>query len=270
MIISIVTPTLNAARYLPECIDSVRRNCGPGIEAEHVIVDGGSTDGTLEIAHRFGVRVLTGKDSGIFDAVNKGSLQSSGELIGFLGGDDLLLDGALARVAQVYRDTGRRWIVGGIRWVDEDGRSLGNLIAPPNWMTPGMHASIGWNPIMQMSTFLTRDFFVELDGFNIDYRVSGDYEMFCRALRVAPYARVGASLACFRRTGQNFSATNKTRADAEYRKIVELYGPKRDVERQLWRASMRTWLNLGDLRWLVGKLTTPARARFAARDMSPN
>jgi glycosyltransferase involved in cell wall biosynthesis len=74
-----------------------------------VIVDGGSTDGTVEFAQSYGLRVLQGKDSGIFDAINKGSFDSSGELLGFLGADDVMREGGLAAVVEAYRKSGRRW-----------------------------------------------------------------------------------------------------------------------------------------------------------------
>ena len=69
MIVTIVTPTLNAVEYLKECIESARRNTTRGIEIEHVIVDGGSADGTVELARSYGLKVMQGKDSGIFDAI---------------------------------------------------------------------------------------------------------------------------------------------------------------------------------------------------------
>src|SRR5664280_1283777 len=103
MIVSVVTPTLNAARFLKGCLESVRRNAAPGLSVEHVVVDGGSTDGTVQLAESYGARIMSGKDTGIFDAINKGSFASSGELVGFLGADDLLLDGALDYLATKYR-----------------------------------------------------------------------------------------------------------------------------------------------------------------------
>ncbi|MFC7690421.1 glycosyltransferase [Paeniroseomonas aquatica] len=137
MIVTVVTPTLNGIEYLAECIASVQRNRTRDIEIDHVIVDGGSTDGTVEMAEAAGLRVMTGKDSGIFDAINKGSFNSEGALLGFLGADDVMLEGAMAEVVRAWRDSGRRWVVGGIRWIDDRGRDLGELAAPPGWMTPG-------------------------------------------------------------------------------------------------------------------------------------
>lgn len=262
MIVTIVTPTLNGIDYLRQCIDSARANERPGIEVEHVIVDGGSTDGTVELAEACGLRVMKGKDRGIFDAINKGSFAGAGELLGFLGADDVLLAGALADVVQAYRTSGRRWVVGGIRWIDERDRSLGGLAAPPSWMNARMHASLGWNPIMHMATYFSREFYRELGGFDINYRDAGDYEMFARALSLAPFARLPQPVACFRRTGLNNSAVNGERTQRECRTVLDAFGPKAAWERQLNRYTLKSWLNLTNPRWLTTKLAEPVRLRL--------
>ncbi len=265
MIVTVVTPTLNGIEYLRECIASARRNATATIALEHVIVDGGSTDGTVELAEASGLRVLKGKDKGIFDAINKGSFQSSGELLGFLGADDVMLDGALEAVVRTYRESGRRWVVGGIRWIDERGRSLGELAAPPRWMTPRMHVCLGWNPIMHMGTYFSREFFTELGGFNIDYRDSGDYEMFARALSRAPYARLARPVACFRRTGMNNSAVNSARTERENGTVRAEFGPKSAFERQVWRYVLKAWFNLANPGWLMHKLAGHTRLPLRPR-----
>ncbi|UZF91572.1 glycosyltransferase family 2 protein [Bosea sp. NBC_00550] len=259
MIVTIVTPTLNAVEYLKECIESARRNTTKDIEIEHVIVDGGSTDGTVELARSYGLRVLQGKDSGIFDAINKGSFDSSGELLGFLGADDVMLDGASSAVVQAYRKSGRRWVVGGIKWTDSKGHSLGRLAAPPNWMTPAMLVSLGWNPIMHMGTYFSRSFFEELGGFNITYKDSGDYEMFCRALTKAPYGRIDQTLACFRRTGMNNSAIHGSRTAAEWARILAEHGPSSNAQRVFWRCLLKGYFNLGNPDWLLAKMADSTR-----------
>src|ERR1700712_3138233 len=109
MIVSIVTPTLNASEFIEDCIQSVKRNSSREVDIEHVIVDAGSTDGTVEIAQKNGLTVLQGKDKGIFDAINKGSYASSGDLLGFLGADDLLLDGAMDALHRNYEKGRDRW-----------------------------------------------------------------------------------------------------------------------------------------------------------------
>jgi glycosyltransferase involved in cell wall biosynthesis len=254
MLLTIVTPTLNAKEYLQECIDSARRNATSDIAIEHVIVDGGSTDGTVELARASGLRVLQGKDSGIFDAINKGSFDSSGELLGFLGADDVMLEGAASAVVQAYRTSGRPWVVGGIQWMDPAGRSLGHLAAPPHWMTPAMLVSLGWNPIMHMGTYFSRRFYEELGGFDITYKDSGDYEMFCRALRTSPYGRIDRAIACFRRTGLNNSAINKSRTTREWARILAQYGPRSDGQRAFWRLLLKVYFNTANPDWLLAKV----------------
>jgi glycosyltransferase involved in cell wall biosynthesis len=262
MIVTVVTPTLNAAQYLDDCLRSTKRNESRLVEVEHVIVDGGSTDATLEIAAAHGAKVLRGKDRGIFDAINKGSFNSSGELLGFLGADDVMLDGALDAVVNAYHRSGRRWVVGGIRWIDENGAPMGWLAAPPVWMTRRMHVCLGWNPIMHMSTYIARDFFAELGGFDIAFRDSGDYDMFARALGRASYQRLSRPVSCFRQTGHNNSATNKARTLAENARVCDKFGPRGSMERRLWRALLKLWFNGRNPAWLMAKTAERGRLRL--------
>lgn len=262
MIVTVVTPTLNGIDYLRECIESARRNDSSQVEIEHVIVDGGSTDGTVELAQSYGLRVMQGKDRGIFDAINKGSFASDGELLGFLGADDVMEPGALDDVVKAYRDSGRRWVVGGIRWIDGRGRGLGELAAPPSWMSPRMLVCLGWNPIMHMGTYFSRSFFTELGGFDIEYKDAGDYDMFCRALAAAPYERLARPVACFRRTGMNNSAVHGERTLREVRRVQAVFGPRSQLEHRLWRNALKTYFNARNPGWLAAKVVDAFRTRL--------
>lgn len=262
MIITVVTPTLNGADFLGACIASVRRNCHPSYEIDHVIVDAGSTDGTIEIARSAGLRIMQGKDKGIFDAINKGSFNSRGDLLGFLGADDTMLDGALLKIVTAYTRSGRGWVVGGIRWIDGRGENLGELAAPPIWMSARMQACLGWNPVMHMSTYFSRELFENLGGFNIDYKDAGDYELFARALQREPYARVAAPLTCFRRTGANNSVVNARRAGREARQVLESFGPRSHWERAFWKQFLKCWFNLRNPGWMVRKMGRAVRVRY--------
>ncbi len=253
MIISIVTPTLNASRYLNQCIDSVRRNSCPGVEAEHIIVDGGSTDETLEIAHAKDVRVLTGKDSGIFDAINKGSFASSGVLLGFLGADDMLLEGALRAIAKEYGRGQPRWIAGGVRWIDGRDNYLGSTSAPPHWIGHRLYASLGWACLAHMSTYLTREFFEELGGFDLEFKVAGDYDLFTKALSRCRFRRIKSDLAVSRLNGLNFSHVQKVRATSECAKVADAFAPKPAAQRLLYRTMLRIWVNAANPLWCVRK-----------------
>jgi glycosyltransferase involved in cell wall biosynthesis len=262
MIVTVVTPTYNAFEHLEKCIRSVRANAAPGIEVDHVIVDAGSTDGTVELAQKFGLRIIQEKGCGIFGNINKGSFSSSAELLGFIGADDVMLPGALKRVVDAYVSSRRRWIVGGIRWIDEKGMSLGDFSVPPQWLTTRMCVCLGWNPIMHMATYFSHEFFSELGGFDPTIKDSGDYEMFSRALAVAPFEPIKQPLTCFRRTGFNNSLVNGARARQENARILLAFGPQYDVERRLWRYLLKAWFNLANPRWSILKITRTIERRL--------
>jgi len=106
MKISVITATWNCAGTVGDCLASV---AGQSYAArEHILIDGGSRDGTLEVlhAHRAGLAVLVSEpDGGIYDALNKGLARATGEVVGFLHADDVYADGeVLARVAAAFAD----------------------------------------------------------------------------------------------------------------------------------------------------------------------
>ena len=105
MKLSVVTPSLNQARYLGECLDSVRRAAARAAphEVEHIVVDGGSTDRTTELlpSHR-DIRWVSEKDRGQSHAINKGLAMAGGEVLAYLCADDLYEPGALREVLRVF------------------------------------------------------------------------------------------------------------------------------------------------------------------------
>ncbi|HEY8339351.1 MAG TPA: glycosyltransferase family 2 protein [Egibacteraceae bacterium] len=263
MRITVVTPTLNAERFLDGCLRSVRTQGGVDLEVEHVVVDGGSSDGTVARARAAGATVLEGRDEGIFDAINKGSFAGSGELLGFLGADDVLLPGALDAVADAYRRSGRRWVMGGCRWIDAHGTSRGDVAAPPTWASPAMLASLGWSCVHHLSTYVHRDLFAELGGFDTSYRYSGDYDFFLRARQREPFARIPRVLSAFRRHGANQSMSADPAHVAENERIAARYGYASPLLRQAARYALKTWLNATNPAWFVAKRVDARRARAA-------
>jgi glycosyltransferase involved in cell wall biosynthesis len=258
--ISIVTPTFNAMDYLEICVESVRSQDSRGAAVEHVIVDGGSTDGTVEFARSCGLTVLQGKDKGIFDAMNKGYLAAKGELIGFLGADDMWVDGALQAVASCYEQyPDAKWFVGGVKIIDGQGKDMGDIAAPPRWMTAEILACLGWSTLHHVSTFVTPAFFRELGGFNLEYNVAADYEIFCRARVRAPYARIPRPVGCNRQTGQNFSAVHGRRAWEQSQRVQQTVGPKSTIKRMLYKRLMQLWVYGHDPRWAVRKRVAEGR-----------
>jgi glycosyltransferase involved in cell wall biosynthesis len=111
-LISIVTPTYNRAEMLTDAIESVRAQNYPAVE--HIIVDGGSTDRTLELLARYGgLHVISEPDRGVYDALNKGLRLAKGEIIGHLNSDDVYTPSTFAAVATAFEDPQVESVVGG-------------------------------------------------------------------------------------------------------------------------------------------------------------
>lgn len=126
---SIVTPTLNREHYLRECIESVFAQDYENVE--HVIVDGGSTDGTVSMLRalnaRYGNRIrwISEPDRGISDGVNKGFQLATGDIINWIGSDDKLAEGALVTVAKYFHEhPAVRWVYGSYDMIDRNGDFL--------------------------------------------------------------------------------------------------------------------------------------------------
>ena len=216
---SVVTPVLNGARTLGATLDSVRAQTHRLVE--HVVVDGGSTDGTLDLLRaRPDVVWLTAADGGMYDALNRGFQRATGQVLASLNADDRYAspDALGAAVAALEAHPEADVVYGDFRYVDDDGRTLELVVAPPfdrarlrrtNFVPP--HA-----------TFLRRALFHER-GFRLDpaLRYAGDWEWFLRMSEAGvSFRHVPVVFAEFRRHGGSLTATTGWRAKlAEWRRI---------------------------------------------------
>src|SRR5947207_680895 len=98
--VSVVTPCLNPGERLVRCLDSVSRQTYADVE--HVVVDGGSTDGTVELARSRGLLVVSEPDRGQTDALNKGFALATGGYVGWLNADDWLVAEAIERIVDTF------------------------------------------------------------------------------------------------------------------------------------------------------------------------
>ncbi len=199
--ITVVTPCLNAAATLPEALESVREQGYPRLE--HVVVDGGSTDGTLELLEAApGVRYVSEPDRGLYHAMNKGVRMATGEVIGWLNADDRYRPGALEAVGRAFaRDPEARWATGRCRIVDGEGREI------RRWVTAYKNAFLRrWsfplyltqNFVSAPATFMRREAFEAVGLFDESYRISGDYDLYLRLGRRFDPLIVDRELADFR------------------------------------------------------------------------
>ena len=182
MTISIVTVVLNAERTIAEALDSVASQTYP--EVEHLLIDGGSTDGTLTIARQRGSHlcaIVSEPDQGLYDAMNKGAKLATGEVLGFLNADDFYAQSdILERVAAIFRDDTIDVCFGDLQYVDQYSPHLVRRHWEAGVFVPGRFAS-GWAP-PHPAFFVRRSIFHEVGAFNTTYRLAADNDLMMRIL----------------------------------------------------------------------------------------
>jgi glycosyltransferase involved in cell wall biosynthesis len=176
--ITIVTPSLNQAPFLERTIRSVLGQNYP--ELEYLVLDGGSTDGSVEILQRYGDRITyweSVSDRGQSHAVNKGLERATGEIVGWINSDDYYLPGALATAAAAFEaDSGAEWICGVCRYLDTDG-SLRQLWRPK--LPRGPRAAWAYEPwsVPQASSFWRRETLDRVGRLREDFDYAMDVDL---------------------------------------------------------------------------------------------
>lgn len=248
---SIVTPTLNAAAYLRECLDSVQSQQGNGVEVEHLILDGGSTDETKSILAGYPVRLLPRRpEDGLTAAMCMGYGAAQGNFVSFLGADDLLMPGALRAVAELWKKEQRPIVVGRSRWCTADLQSLGELAPPPRWLTAPIHACLGWNYLGAANCFIDPYLYRTLGGFDPTFVRAEDYEFYTRVLsQKIAFSRLPQTVCIYRRHGANESVQGKWKAKSQHALIRQRYGPRSSWTQPMLSLAMKSWVYSRNLAW---------------------
>jgi glycosyltransferase involved in cell wall biosynthesis len=181
--LSIVTPCLNAAGTLETALESVRAQGYPKLE--HIVVDGGSTDGTVEILERAeGARFVSEPDRGLSDAMNKGVRMATGDVVGWLNADDVYLPGALRKVGEAFAASpDAMWGFGRCPIIDSDGNEIRSAVTAykdfflRRWSFP-LH--LVQNFVSAPATFIRREAFDHVGMFDERFRYSMDYDFWLR------------------------------------------------------------------------------------------
>lgn len=219
-LISIITPCYNSAEYLEQCIISIMRQ--NRINFEHIIVDGQSTDGTLDIIrryeNRYPMRWISEKDGGMYEAIAKGFRMAQGDIFAWLNSDDMYLPWA-TQVMERVCNTGVQWCTGIPTLYDANGMQV---------VLPSSHRYIysypplrrGWYDgkrlawIQQESCFWTRALYEKAGGLDTQYRYAGDYKLWCAFAQHEPLYSVDSVISGFRtHKGQKSSNWEAYRAE---------------------------------------------------------
>ena len=177
MLVSVITPCLNPGEWLERCLDSIASQTHSSIE--HIVVDGGSTDGTVETLRRRGVRFISAPDSGQSNAINKGFRMARGDLLGWVNADDALLPDAIESVtATLAANPAGGWVYGRCRLQRHGEREVS--LRPPRHVRRNTLDS--GNLISQPGFFMTRWAFERVGELDESLQLGMDYDLWLRLI----------------------------------------------------------------------------------------
>jgi glycosyltransferase involved in cell wall biosynthesis len=262
MTFGVVTPSLNAEEYLEDTLKSIWSQASDRVRIDHVLVDGGSTDRTVEIAKDYPTRVIVSTDDqGMYDAINKGLSKVEGEIVGYMNADDEIAPGALQIVGDAMaRPGGPDWVCGRVEYIDQHGDVLG--VMKPVSMSLRAYLGLGWSCIPQQTVWARRSFFDRVGPFDLDYRNCGDYDWYARAMQLAQPLILPQVLGRFRLHPGQISL-DPSKMERESRMVRERYD---GADRMAWLQGrfLSLRLNLRNPAWLVAKKR--GRISFAPPD----
>lgn len=184
-LVSIVTPVYNGETYLEETIQSVINQTYDNIE--YIIIDGGSTDGTLDIIKKYENKIaywVSEPDKGMYEGINKGFKNATGDIFAWLNSDDKYYHSAVEIVVRMFnRYPEIEWITGIPTSYDEDGliAEVGMPICYfRKFLRIGLYRGDIIGGIQQESTFWRRSLWEKADGLNSDLQFAGDYDLWIR------------------------------------------------------------------------------------------
>ncbi len=185
MKISVITVCFNAEDTIGHTLRSVRNQTHDPIE--HIIIDGCSTDGTLKVVESEGnhvAMIVSARDKGIYDAMNKGIALATGDVIGFINADDFYPSpDVLAVVAAAFEFSGADCCYGDLCYVRQDDVSMIARYWRSAPFASGMFGR-GWCP-PHPTFFARREVYARLGGFDLSFKIAADFELMARYLETA-------------------------------------------------------------------------------------
>ncbi len=219
--ISIITACYNAEKSIEQTIQSVISQTYDNIE--YIIVDGASTDGTMDIVRKYKGQIdviISEADKGVYDAFNKGAKIATGDFIQYLNGDDYLISNdAISKMGNFIRENRDiALIYGGIMFVNED---TGHKYQLNRKFT--FEDIQDGKMIPHPATFISRDVLLEMEIFNDKYSIAADYDLICKVYKKY-YSRIlfyPEMISVFRTGGISSDFKNKEKVSAEVKNILE-------------------------------------------------
>lgn len=211
-LVSIITVVYNGEKFLEKTIESIARQTYSNIE--YIIVDGGSTDGTLDIIKKNQSRIshwISEKDKGIFDAMNKGIQMAKGEIIGLLNADDYYADETVAWVVNEFQKSSAEIVHGNLAILHQNAESI---------MTPDITQMNSRPSIFHPTCFVRKSVYNTLGLFDIQFKISSDYEFLLRCFKKGVFFSYLPKTLCYFRPG---GMSSSCASNIEGYKIMKRY-----------------------------------------------
>jgi glycosyltransferase involved in cell wall biosynthesis len=219
--VAIVTPSYNQGTYLAATIDSVLSQNYPRLQ--YRVEDGGSSDNSRGVLESYGSRLTwrSERDAGQADAINRGFSETSGEIMGYLNSDDLLLPGALAFVARAFAEHPNVDVVYGHRiYIDENGLETGRWVTVPHDAEALKLVTV----VPQETMFWRRRVWERIGPFDAKLHFAFDWDFMLRAQAAGyKFRQLPRFLGCFRVHGAQKTATIWDVYEQEAGKLREKY-----------------------------------------------
>jgi glycosyltransferase involved in cell wall biosynthesis len=258
--ITIVTPSFNQGHFLERTILSVLNQNYPNLE--YIIIDGGSTDGSIEIIKKYAKYLsywTSGPDKGQASAINKGFRKSTGEIQGWICSDDLYLPGSLKKISFCFTENAADLVYGNTYFINERDEIIGehrNCRYSRFFSKPAIINRIF--SISQPSMFWKRDLYVKVGRVNENLCNALDNDLIIKFLLAYPkVARIREFISCERLHAARKTERLKHVALTEISYVKKLYGKTSEINfcNKLLAYSLKIYLFIkqGDFFWLLGR-----------------
>ena len=232
--VSIITPVYNRVGMIDLTIQSVLSQDYPNVE--YIIIDGGSTDGTVDIIRKYADQLaywVSEPDNGMYHAIMKGMAMATGEVVAWINSDDMYHTNALHIVGQIFAQQPEvDWLTGTPTLYNADGLCVKTF--PTQYWSWERFKRGDFRWLQQESTFFRKSLFDRVGGLNLQYRLAADFELWCKMFQVARLYSVNTILGGFRQHGEQLSIEGQSRYEAEVKAICQTYGMRNNIHCRRW------------------------------------
>lgn len=232
-LVSVVTPSFNQARFLEQTIRSVIEQNYANLE--YLLVDGGSTDGSLDIIHKYSKKIdwwVSEVDNGQAEAINKGLRRTKGEFVAWINSDDHYLPGAIDRAVSTFiQHPSVGLVFGDVLAIDENGQSI-NQLRYGDWSLLDL---MSFRVIGQPSVFMRRSILEQVGFMDTTYHFLLDHHLWIRMGQVSELCYIPGNLSAARFHPESKNVARAKEFGSEVYRILEWMRSQPDLEPILTR-----------------------------------